>query len=85
MQFILYHRKTTSLNMQTRSETRYEASALFKVEIDFDEASRAWRANKKPTGNGCFKYICSARTKTGKDCCRDSVAGSEYCKMHGKQ
>ena len=74
--------------MQTRSQTRTQASyssALFQVDIDFDEASNAWKANKKSTGNGCYKYICSARTKAGKDCCRDSVAGSEFCKMHNKK
>jgi hypothetical protein len=26
------------------------------VDIDFDEASTAWRANKRCTGNGCFEY-----------------------------
>lgn len=28
----------------------------YKVEIDFDEASNAWRVNKIPIGNGQFKY-----------------------------
>ena len=28
----------------------------YKVEIDFDEASKAWRVNKTPIGNGQFKY-----------------------------
>jgi hypothetical protein len=28
----------------------------YKVEIDFDEASKAWRVNKTPIGNGEFKY-----------------------------
>jgi len=76
--------------MQTRSQTRNQissrmSSALFQVEIDFDEASNAWKANKKSTGNGCYKYICLKKTKAGKDCCRDSVAGSEFCKMHNKK
>jgi len=29
---------------------------LYDVDIDFDEASIAWRANKKSIGNGQFKY-----------------------------
>jgi hypothetical protein len=28
----------------------------YKVEIDFDEASKAWRVNKTPIGDGQFKY-----------------------------
>ena len=31
---------------------------LLKVDIDFDEASRLWKSNKKSTGNGWYKYIC---------------------------
>jgi hypothetical protein len=26
--------------------------------VDFDEASTAWKLNKKSTGNGCYKYVC---------------------------
>ena len=29
----------------------------FVVDIDFDESSIAWRSNKCPIGNGCYKYI----------------------------
>jgi len=47
--------------MQTRSETRsqtnYEKNALYEVDIDFDEASKLWKSNKKSIGNGCYKYI----------------------------
>jgi len=41
--------------MLTRSQTKQQ---LFT--IDFDEASNAWNANKKSTGNGCYKYLCCA-------------------------
>jgi len=68
--------------MLTRSQTKYQHSALFKVEINFDEASEAWKANKKSTGNGCYKYICSKKTVLGNSCKRESLAGSEYCKIH---
>lgn len=30
-----------------------------KVNIDFDEASSAWRKNKVSLGRGYFKYKCS--------------------------
>jgi hypothetical protein len=43
--------------MNTRSQTTYEKNTLYEVNIDFDEASEAWRANKKYIGNGCYKYI----------------------------
>lgn len=28
-----------------------------KVQFDFDESSRCWRANKRATGNGCYSYL----------------------------
>ena len=34
----------------------YTPKAELKVDIDFDEASRAWRQNKRPLGNGMFSY-----------------------------
>ena len=30
---------------------------LYEVDIDFDDASKAWRANKKSIGNGQYVYI----------------------------
>lgn len=54
----------------------------FEDTYDFDEASLAWRSNKKPKKNGCYTYICSAITKTGKKCNRASVCNSNYCHMH---
>lgn len=71
--------------MQTRSQTRNQEStnsALFQVDIDFDVASEAWKANKKSTGNGCYKYVCQKITKSGACCKRESLANSEFCKMH---
>ena len=34
----------------------YTPKAELDVDIDFDEASRAWRQNKRPLGNGMFSY-----------------------------
>ena len=31
--------------------------------IDFDEASCAWRQNKRSLSNGCFEYICKKNKK----------------------
>ena len=54
-------------------------------EVDFDEASRAWKLNKKSTGNGCYKYICIKITKTGKQCKNDSLRNCEFCRFHNKK
>jgi hypothetical protein len=29
---------------------------IYDVDIDFDEASKAWLQNKKRTGDGCYTY-----------------------------
>jgi hypothetical protein len=45
------------LSVKTRSQTRLERRMLaFAADIDFDRASRAWRANKRSIGNGQFAY-----------------------------
>ncbi len=56
----------------------------YAVDIDFDEASRAWTANKKSIGNGSYKYMCAGVFKNGKKCNRVALdqVGCEYCKMH---
>lgn len=36
--------------------------------MDFDEASKAWRSNKKHIGNGMFQYICEYIHSDGKKC-----------------
>lgn len=70
--------------MKTRSQTKYDSQAIYPVFIDFDEASLAWKSNKKSIGNGQYKYICLAITKTGTNCKRESVAGYNYCSLHCK-
>ena len=71
---------------QTRSQTRYALSylqgQLYNVVIDFDEASRSWKANKKSIGNGSYKYICQGRLKTGSTCKREAKPGTEFCSWH---
>jgi hypothetical protein len=42
-----------NIRMFTRSMT---AKHMFSVNIDFDGSSRAWRANKRSLGNGCYEY-----------------------------
>jgi hypothetical protein len=61
-----------------------EKKDIYEVDIDFDGASAAWRANKRRMGNGCYKYVCESITKTGKNCTKDCIAGSTCCKIHSK-
>jgi hypothetical protein len=65
--------------MITRSQNR---KTLYEVNIDFDEASQAWKANKKSIGNGSYKYICLRITKQGKPCKRESCPECDHCKIH---
>lgn len=41
--------------MQTRSQTN-KTRVEFSMDIDFDQASRAWLANKRRLGNGTYEY-----------------------------
>jgi hypothetical protein len=70
--------------MKTRSQTNFENSALFEVNIDFDEASEAWKSNKKSIGNGSYKYVCAKRGKNNKTCIGKCLPGEIYCKTHLK-
>jgi len=67
--------------MNTRSKS---TKNLYKVEIDFDEASNAWKSNKKYIGNGTYKYICCHKTKSGKNCSKTNLSDSNYCIIHNK-
>lgn len=59
-------------------------TTLYDVNIDFDGAQEAWRANKTILPNGCFAYknvnVCNEHTKTGQQC-RNKTA-FEYCNIH---
>ena len=68
--------------MNTRSKTNQLRKPEYTVEINFDEASVAWRANKKPVKNGCFKYLCCQKTLSGNQCKRESQINGNYCKQH---
>ena len=64
--------------------TEIPSLQLYEVDIDFDDASAAWRMNKKSTGGGCYKYICEAKTQLGNNCLREPMIGCAYCKTHNK-
>jgi hypothetical protein len=87
----LGQRQESQEKIEYKTETKREKEkekeniVLYMVEIDFDEASRMWKANKKSIGNGSYKYICSQTTKSGNECKRESLPGSHYCKQHFKK
>jgi len=39
---------------------------IYVVNIDFDEASAAWKKNKKSIGNGCYTYVKTSVTTRSK-------------------
>lgn len=67
--------------MLTRSQSK-QAIQMFVMNIDFEEASNAWRQNKIKQPNGCYKYKCMGQIKNGSCCKRPSVKNSDYCKIH---
>ena len=68
--------------MKTRTQGNYENCSLYKIEIDFDEASKEWKTNKRSIGNGCYKYLCSHVCKTGNKCKREPKQGEDFCSTH---
>lgn len=63
-----------------------------EVNIDFDEASKFWRENKKQISPGMFVYTCNyIHAKNNKKCnsivysnkyCDSIVYSNKYCKRH---
>jgi hypothetical protein len=79
--------KDTIITMKTRNQTKpIELTAAnfvkYEVNIDFDEASNAWQANKKSIGNSSYKYVCQQIGKTGTNCKYKCLAGEHYCSKH---
>jgi hypothetical protein len=60
---------------------------MFEVNINFDDASRAWKANKIRDKYAHYSYKCQALTLTGNKCNRKAdvanIYSTElYCKRH---
>jgi hypothetical protein len=70
--------------METRSQTKYNNNTLYEVEIEFDEASEAWKQNKMSIGNGSYRYLCKKRGIRNNICIKKCVQGEEYCCVHLK-
>jgi len=68
--------------MQTRSMTKHVA---FEIDIDFDEASKAWKENKISKGNGTYGYKCEMTLLSGKSCSLVACPFSQFCARHKKR
>jgi hypothetical protein len=55
---------------------------LYEVNIDFDDASLCWKANKISIGNGTYKYVCAKKGIRGNICISKCLPGEEYCRSH---
>jgi len=80
----VYLNKDIEVQMNTRSQTKYDASSLYEVNIDFDEASEAWKQNKLSIGNGSYRYLCKKRGNRNNICIKKCLQGEEYCCVHLK-
>jgi hypothetical protein len=65
---------------QLKSEQLIEYGT-YEVNIDFDEASEAWNANKIRCQNGEYKYVCGESTNRGY-CKRKLCANTNKCSSH---
>ena len=72
------------MTVKTRSQTKSIKSSIYEVNIDFDEASKAWRSNKKSIGNGSYKYVCIKKGKHNNYCVSKCLPEENYCRTHFK-
>jgi len=74
--------------VKTRSQIKMENDNNnfypFKVNIDFDEASKMWKENKWKLDGGTYKYRCMKEGHNGAKCISKCLAGEEYCRIHIK-
>jgi hypothetical protein len=61
---------------QTKLATQYRQNIIYNVDIDFDEASRAWNANKRRLTNGEYVYICGKVMKNGRKCMKSQCSAA---------
>jgi hypothetical protein len=56
-------------------------NAPYEVNINFNEASRAWHQNKKKQLSGTYKYVCGAVLKNG-NFCQKPATNQTKCHIH---
>ena len=80
----MFTRSKTVKQEQLTNQPKEEMSKnTLEVNIDFDEAIKEWRSNKKSIGNGHYKYICQVIT-VGKNkiCEKSCYKGTNTCWIH---
>jgi len=80
--FIFFFHEKEIKKKRIKSKMNYINRQFYSVDIDFDTASKEWRANKKSKGYGYFSYRCIQITKKGKKCKREACPETDYCKIH---
>ena len=69
--------------MNTRSQAK---RPILPIDIDFDEASEAWRQNKKSLPNGMYKYICTYVKEDDTNICgKVCYQSGQFCWVHRKK
>ena len=63
---------TRSKSKNTIHDTKY------RVDIDFDEASREWNANKRNIGNGEYIYVCGKKMRNDRKCLKPPTTNHIY-------
>lgn len=53
-----------------------------EVNINFEEASKAWRVNKRHIGGGFFVYTCNYIHRKNNKKCNRAVYTDTHCKRH---
>lgn len=68
------------VQIQIKDKGGKEMVPIFEVDIDFDQASKCWKANKRSIGNGSYVYVC-ANAK----CVKEPLVGFDFCRLHDEK
>lgn len=75
--------KTITQKQLTNKPMEEKSKNTLEVNIDFDEATKEWRSNKKSIGNGHYKYICQLIIRGKNNICEKSCyKGTNTCWIH---
>lgn len=83
MMTIMTRSKTVNKKQLTNQPKEDMSKNTLEVNIDFDEAIKEWRSNKKSIGNGHYKYVCQVITvNKNKICERSCYKETNTCWIH---
>ena len=80
----MFTRSKSIKQNQVKNQSNEEIPTnTLEVSIDFDEAIKEWRSNKKSIGNGHYTYICQVITiGKNKICEKSCYKGTNTCWIH---